>query len=166
MKRKPYPKTGLFIRFLQNATSVRLTMLLFLTIGFSATTINLQAQSCNQVEILHQSPDCFEKRQGPAGTAGGSSCVEIGVCVNQPFTYSSSVSGTGWSFNWTVTGPTAVVINPNNTSPVVNIVWPQVGVFTLTLTATDGAGNVFTYCLKVNVKDKPNANFTFAPNNV
>ena len=165
MKRKPNPNTVSFFSYLQKATSVSLTVLLFLTIGFSATTLNLQAQSCNQVEILYQSSDCFEKRQGYAGT-GGSACEEIAVCVNQPYIYTSSVSGTGWTLNWTVTGPTAVVINPNNTSAVVNIVWPQIGVYTLTLTATDGAGNVFTYCLKVNVKDKPNANFTFAPNNV
>src|SRR5436190_825450 len=119
-----------------------------------ATTMNLQAQNCRQVEILYQSPVCLDKHQGTAGL-GGSSCVETAVCVNQPYTYSSSVTGTGWTFNWTVTGPAPVVINPNNTSAVVNIVWPQVGVFTLTLTATDGLGNIFTYCLKINVKDRP-----------
>ncbi|HLF46387.1 MAG TPA: PKD domain-containing protein [Chitinophagaceae bacterium] len=125
------------------------------------------AQTCNQVEILYQAPDCFErKHQDPGGASGEKSCKEIAVCVGQPYTYSSSVTGGGWTYNWTITGPTTVVINPNNTSAVVNIVWPQIGAYTLTLTATDGGGNVFTYCLNVNVKEKPAANFTFTPNNV
>lgn len=139
---------------------------LFLAVLASATAMKLQAQTCNQVEILYQAPDCFERdHQDPGGASGGKSCKEIGVCVNQPYTYTSSVTGGGWTYNWTVTGPTTVVINPNNTSAAVNIVWPQVGTYTLTLTATDGSGNVFTYCLIVHVKDKPNANFTFTPNN-
>ncbi len=140
---------------------------LFLAVFASATAMELQAQTCNQVEILYQAPDCFERdHQDPGGASGGKSCKEIAVCVNQAYTYTSSVTGGGWTYNWTVTGPATVVINPNNTSSTVNIVWPQVGIYTLTLTATDGSGNVFTYCLKVNVKDKPNANFTFTPNNV
>ena len=140
---------------------------LFLAVTLAATAINVQAQSCNQVEILYQSADCFERdHQDPGGLSNGKTCKEISVCVNQLYTYSSSVTGGGWTFLWNVTGPNAVVINPNNTSSTINIVWPQVGVYTLTLTATDGSGNVYTYCLKVNVKDKPNANFTFAPNNV
>ncbi len=140
---------------------------LFLAVFASATAMKLQAQSCNQVEILYQSPDCFERdHQDPGGASGGKNCKEISVCVNQLYTYASSVTGGGWTYNWTATGPTTVVINPNNTSAVVSITWPQVGIYTLTLTATDGSGNIFTYCLKVNVKDKPNANFTFTPNNV
>ena len=135
MKRKPNPNTVTFFSYLQKATSVSLTVLLFLTIGFSAATRNLQAQSCNQVEILYQSSDCFDKHQGYAGTSGGSSCIEIAVCVNQPYTYSSSVSGTGWTLNWTVTGPTAVVINPNNTSAVVNIVYTPICGHTIFTTA-------------------------------
>lgn len=140
---------------------------LFLAVFASATAMELQAQTCNQVEILYKAPDCFERdHQDPGGASGGKGCKEIGVCVNQPYTYSSSVTGGGWTYNWTVTGPTTVFISPNNTSATVNIVWPQVGVYTLTLTATDGSGNIFTYCLKVNVKDKPNANFTIFNNNV
>jgi len=150
----------------KNYNLVKISIASLLTLIFAASTIAMRAQSCNQVEILYKSSECFEKRQGSAGTGGGSTCVEIAVCVNQPYQYSSSVTGIGWTYNWTVTGPTAVVINPNNTSADISITWPQVGVFTLTLTATDGAGNVFTYCLKVNVKDKPIANFSFAPNNV
>src|SRR5438128_2744099 len=114
---------------------MKTNLLLVLSVSFLllTQTMNLHAQNCNQVEILYQAPECLEKHhQGSAGL-GGSSCIEIAVCVNTPYTYSSSVT-TGWTFNWTVTGPTAVVINPNNTSAVVNIVWPQVGVFTLTLT--------------------------------
>jgi PKD repeat protein len=144
----------------------RIALAALLTLLLITNTKPATAQSCNQIEILYQSPDCFEKRQGSAGNYSGSACVETAVCVNQPYTYSSSVFGAGWALNWAVTGPTAVVINPNNTSSVVNIVWPQTGVYTLTLTATDGAGNVFTYCLKVDVKAKPIAGFTFTPNNV
>ncbi len=145
-----------------------LAILLFVAALFSATD-KLSAQSCNQVEILYTAPDCFERdSHDPIGGAGGQQkgCKEISVCVNQPYTYTSSITLPGWTFNWGVTGPTAVTINPNNTSPGVNIVWPQIGVYTLTLTATDPSGNVFTYCFKINVKEKPNANFTFSPNNV
>ncbi|REK48926.1 MAG: PKD domain-containing protein [Bacteroidetes bacterium] len=149
---------------MKKITLIGITFLLALFVNVK--TMNLHAQSCNQVEILYQSPECLEKRHGSAGLPGGSTCHEIAVCVNVPYTYSSSVTGAGWTFSWTVSGPTSVVINPNNTSANINIVWPQIGAYTLTLTATDGSANVFTYCLKVNVKDKPVANFTFSPNNV
>lgn len=140
---------------------------LFVAVLFTATTNRLSAQSCNQVEILYTGNDCFDRdHQDPGGATGGKSCKEIAVCVDQPYNYASSVTGGGWTYNWMVTGPAAVTINPNSTSPNINIVWPQVGIFILTLTATDPSGNVFTYCLKVNVKEKPNANFTFTPNNV
>lgn len=142
-------------------------IVLFVAVLFTATANQLSAQSCNQVEILYTSNDCFDRDQHDVGASGqGKSCKEIGVCVNQPYNYASSITGGGWTYNWTVTGPASVTINPNNTSPNISIVWPQVGVFILTLTATDPSGNVFTYCLKVNVKEKPNANFTFTPNNV
>lgn len=149
-------------------TSLIYLVVLSLAAVVSLTTgKKLLAQTCNQVEILYKVPDCFERdHQDPGGASGGKACKEIAVCVDQPYTYTSSVTGTGWTYNWTVTGPTTVSINPNSTSPSVNIVWPQVGTYTLTLTATDGSGNVFTYCLTVDVKEKPVANFTFSPNNV
>ncbi|MEK7225025.1 MAG: PKD domain-containing protein, partial [Bacteroidota bacterium] len=144
-----------------------LSIVLFVAVLFSATSNKLFAQTCNQVEILYTGNDCFERdHQDPGGASGGKNCKEIAVCVNQPYNYSSSITGVGWTYNWTVTGPASVTINPNNTSPNISIVWPQIGVFTLTLTATDPSGNIFTFCLKVNVKEKPNANFTIAPNNV
>jgi PKD repeat protein len=143
-------------------------IVLFIAVFFTATTNNITAQSCNQVEILYARNDCFDRNEhDPAGGAsGGKACKETAVCVNQLYNYASSITGVGWTYNWTVTGPATVTINPNNTSPNININWPQVGIFILTLTATDPSGNVFTYCLKVNVKEKPNANFTFTPNNV
>jgi len=142
------------------------TIAIFLAV-LAGSGLRLQAQTCNQVEILYTSPDCFERDQhGDPGAGGGKACKEIAVCVNNPYTYTSSVTGTGWTYNWTVTGPATVAINPNNTSSTVNISWPQVGVYILTLTATDPSGNVFSYCLKVNAKDKPVANFNFTPNNV
>lgn len=144
-----------------------LAIVLFVAVLFSATSNKLFAQTCNQVEILYTGNDCFERdHQDPGGASGGKNCKEIAVCVNQPYNYASSITGVGWTYNWTVTGPASVTINPNNTSPNISIVWPQIGVFTLTLTATDPSGNIFTFCLKVNVKEKPNANFTIAPNNV
>lgn len=142
-------------------------VVLFAAVLFTASSKQLSAQTCNQVEIIYKGNECFERdHQDPGGASGGKSCKEIAVCVNTSYTYSSSVTGTGWTYNWSVTGPTSVVINPNNTASTINIVWPQVGIYTLTLTATDPSGNVFTFCLKVNVKDKPIANFTFTPNNV
>ncbi len=142
-------------------------ILFFVAVLFTATP-SVFSQTCNQVEILYTSNDCY-KRQGhePGGGAGpGRSCMETAVCVNQPYQYSSSVTGAGWTYNWSVSGPTSIAISPSATSPSISIVWPQTGVYILTLTATDPSGNVFTYCLKINAKEKPNANFTFTPNNV
>ncbi|MEQ1675147.1 MAG: PKD domain-containing protein [Chitinophagaceae bacterium] len=131
----------------------------------SLTAGKLSAQSCNQVEILYTSPDCL-RDDHQEGASGGKGCKPIAVCVDNLYTYTSSIVLPGWTYNWTATGPSAVTINPNNTAPSVTISWPLVGVYTLTLTATDPSGNVFTYCLTVNVKAKPVANFTFTPNNV
>ncbi len=141
---------------------------LLLVVSFILSGADLMAQTCNQVEILYTAPDCLDREQhtDPSGGSGGKGCKPIAVCVDQPYTYSSSVTGAGWTYNWTVAGPTTVTISPNATSSTVSVVWPQVGAYTLTLTATDPSGNVFTYCLSVNVKDKPVANFTFSPNNV
>src|SRR5688500_7402933 len=74
------------------------------------------AQTCNQVEILYTAPDCLQTQQQNPGASGGGNCIEIGVCVNQPYTYTSSVIASGWTYNWTVAGPATVAINPINTS--------------------------------------------------
>ncbi len=144
-----------------------LAIVLFVAVFFTATSNKVSAQTCNQVEILYTGNDCFEREhQDPGGAGGGKTCKEIAVCVNQSYNYAASITGVGWTYNWAVTGPAPVTLNPNNTSPNISIMWPQTGVFTLTLTATDPGGNIFSYCLRVNVKEKPNANFTFTPNNV
>jgi PKD repeat protein len=142
----------------------RFIVLLLATVFLLAANNNLQAQSCNQVEILYNSFDCFEKSNSAVGGVDRG-CKETGVCVGQAAPYASSLSGVGWTYNWTASGPTAVTISPSNTQAV-SITWPQVGVYTLTLTATDPSGNIFTTCLTVQVKEKPIANFTFTPNNV
>lgn len=143
------------------------TVLLFAV--SSVTAGKLQAQSCNQVDILYTSPDCLrpdEFNPATGGAGGGKACKAIAVCVNNLYTYTSSIVLPGWTYSWTATGPAAVTINPNTTSSSVNIAWPQTGNYTLTLTVTDPSGNVFTNCLSVTVRDKPVANFTFTPNNV
>jgi PKD repeat protein len=125
---------------------------------------NSFAQSCNQVEILYKDLDCSEKDSHPDGAQGGKGCKAVSACKDQSYPYSALGS---WStYNWTVTGPASIFINPNNTVQNINIIWPQMGTYTLTLTVTDGSGNTFTTCLTVTVKDKPLANFTFSPNNV
>ena len=45
---------------------------LFLAVTLTATAINVRAQSCNQVEILYQSPDCFKRdSHDPGGLTNG-----------------------------------------------------------------------------------------------
>ncbi|TSA42489.1 MAG: PKD domain-containing protein [Chitinophagaceae bacterium] len=131
-----------------------------------ATSNKINAQACNQVEILHNSPDCLNTRgaNGAGFPDQGKDCKAIAVCMGQLYNYSAA--GVWASYNWSVTGPQAVTINPNNTSANISIIWPGVGVYTLTLTVTDGSGNTFTTCMTVTVKNKPIANFTFTPNNV
>lgn len=148
-------------------TNLISALLFFVAVAFTATP-SAFSQTCNQVEILYATNDCYKRTSHePGGGAGpGKACMETAACVNQLYNYSSSVTGAGWTYNWTVSGPSAVSINPSATSPNITIVWPQTGIFILTLTATDPSGNVFTYCLKINVKEKPIANFTFTPNNV
>lgn len=149
-----------------NHTRYFIALLLALTVMSAG---NLHAQTCNQVEIKYSEPDCYKKDKQDGGATlpgNGRGCKEVSACVKQNYNYAATVSGTGWSFNWTATGPSAVVFSPNNTSQSVNINWSVAGDYTLTLTATDGSGNVYTYCLLVHVKDKPVANFTFGPNNV
>ncbi|MBY0478028.1 MAG: PKD domain-containing protein [Chitinophagaceae bacterium] len=145
----------------------KFALMLLLAVCFTATANRLTAQSCNQVEILYTSPDCFDKEHSadPGGNQGRG-CKPIAVCKDQPYTYTSSIVLPGWSYLWSATGPSTVTFIPNTTSSSVTVVWPQLGAYTLTFTATDPSGNVFTSCLTVNVKDKPVANFTFTPNNV
>ena len=145
----------------------KFALMLFLAVFVSATHNKLIAQSCNQVEILYTSPDCFDKEHSAdPGGSQGRGCKPIAVCKDQPYTYTSSILLPGWTYLWTATGPSTVTILPSITSSSVTIVWPQVGAYTLTHTATDPSGNAFVSCLTVNVKDKPIANFTFTPNNV
>lgn len=121
------------------------------------------AQSCEQVQINYNEPDCYKRKdQSPAGDQNRD-CKEAAACKGVAYSYSAS--GTWATYNWTITGPATPPILPNNTSPNVNITWPVTGDYTLTLTVTDGSGNTFTTCIKVSVKDKPLANFSFTPNN-
>ena len=49
---------------------------IFLAVTLAATAMNVQAQSCNQVEILYQSPDCFKRDgQDPGGLSNGKTCI-------------------------------------------------------------------------------------------
>jgi PKD domain len=149
--------------------STKLVLVLLLSAVLSITSIQkVNAQSCNQVEILYTAPECSDRpTAGPADPGGqGKGCKEVSVCVNQLYNYASSITGMGYTYNWTVSGPTAVTINPNNTSANINISWPQAGTYTLTLTVTGPSGNVFTTCLTIRAADRPNASFTFSPNNV
>ncbi len=140
-------------------------IVLLIAIVFSIAASNkLHAQSCNQVDILFTTLDCFERSNSATGGIE-KGCKETAVCLGQAFTYSSSLNGVGWTYSWTTTGPSAVTISPSNTQTV-SIIWPQIGDYTLTLTVTDPSGNVFTTCLTVHVKERPIANFTFSPNNV
>jgi PKD repeat protein len=142
---------------------LRFFLLLFILKGISS--INVNAQACKQVDILYTEPDCYIHRS-PNGSVATDpkACKEVAACEDQPYKYISSL--TGALYLWTATGPTAVTYLPDNTTQFVNIVWPQPGVYTLTLTINDGAGNVSTNCITVNVKEKPVANFTFNPNSV
>jgi PKD repeat protein len=121
------------------------------------------SQACQQVEIIHQSPECLLPEPANRGLASGQDCTPIAVCINQPYTYKAS--GSWNTYLWAATGPVAVTGLPAST-PTVTITWPVAGVFTLNLTVTDASGNTFTNCLLVTVKDKPVANFTFSPNGV
>lgn len=123
------------------------------------------AQSCNQIEIIYQELDCAVKEQHSDVGSPGSGCKMASACDRQSYSYSAGI-GSWASYNWTVSGPAAVTINPNNTVSNITIVWPVQGNYTLTLTVTDMSGNIFTTCLTVNVKAKPVANFSFFPNNV
>lgn len=145
---------------------------LFLVLSFiiiiqTYSVISVKAQTCDQLEIIYTEPDCFKAHEGTSGQPSDQrGCKEISACVQTNNKYNSSLFGAGYvSYLWAATGPAAVTFLPNNTSPQVNIVWPVVGTYTLILTVTDINGNVFTNCLTVNVREKPVAAFTFAPNN-
>ncbi len=139
-----------------------LTLLLFIQ---TFCVFSVSAQACDQVEILYTEPDCYKKKGSNGSPGDQKACKEIAACEGQPYEYISSIASPG-TFLWTATGPAAVVFNPNNTSNFTNIVWTLPGIYTLTLTYTDLAANVSTACLSINVKEKPVANFTFAPNNL
>jgi PKD repeat protein len=128
----------------------------------------VQSQNCKQVDIVFQSLDCFK----PKGDVNGTSpvgndrrgCREVSACKNQPMNYSAS--GTGWvTYNWVTTGPAIPIITPATNVQNITVTWPVVGTYILTLTVTDINGDTLTNCIKVTVKDKPVANFSFAPTN-
>ena len=124
-------------------------------------------QSCEQVEILYNEPDCYKATHEPAqGSGDQKNCKSITVCEDQPYEYEASLSGLGYTYLWTATGPSTVVFSPNNTTDIVDIVWTVPGTYVLNLTVTDASGNTSTTCLTVLVKEKPAAAFSFAPNNV
>ena len=151
---------------MKNFTNLKFYKLAIFAFLFNfSNTISSFSQACDQLEILYTEPDCFARK----GTQNGSTdkgCKEASFCEDTPYDYISSMTGLGFTYNWSATGPSAVTFLPNNSSPQVSIVWPQIGVYTLNLTVTDAIGNVFTQCLTINVQEKPVANFTFTPNNV
>lgn len=129
------------------------------TVGFS--------QSCAQVEIKYKEPDCYKEKGGSNGSSGDpNACKHVSACEMQSYQYQSSLSGVGYTYLWTATGPASISFSPNAISDNVNIVWPVQGTYTLSLTVTDGAGNSSSACLVVSVKDKPTANFSINSNNV
>ena len=147
------------MKFLNKIQNNSLAILILLIFNFALSN-HAVAQSCNQVDILFTAPDCSSGKNAAGSQERG--CKEASACVNQTYNYASSLTGTGWTYNWNVTGPTSVSINPNNTSPSISISWPQAGAYTLNLTVTDASGNSFTKCLTVTVLERPNANFNIS----
>src|SRR5688500_7877275 len=111
------------------------------------------AQGCKQVEIEYDVPDCYKPKGGPGAISGNRDCVPVTVCEKQLYSYSAS--GGPWAtYSWVITsGPASPAINPSATAANVNITWPLQGTYILTLTVTDGAGNSFTQCIEVTVKE-------------
>ena len=148
-------------------TSKKYMMMLVTIVVVSVTShTQVSAQGCNQVEIKYTQPDCYK----PAKDHNGGSaqpprdCTPVSACVGETYPYSAA--GTWNTYLWAITsGPASPTINPSATAPAITITWPVIGTYVLTLTVTDAFGNTFTKCLEVNVRDKPNASFTFSPNN-
>jgi PKD repeat protein len=146
--------------YIKHVVIVLLSGLVFLGNPGTAT-----AQGCNQVDIKYQEPDCFKSKNSAGVPVQDHDCTPVTTCVNQNNTYAAS-SGPWVTYLWTITsGPATPPINPNNASATVNITWPVVGTYVLTLTVTDGSGNTFTKCLTITVKERPVAGFNFANNN-
>ncbi|MDZ4758202.1 MAG: PKD domain-containing protein [Bacteroidota bacterium] len=141
-------------------------MLLAIVIVSIASQTKLAAQNCSQVEILYQQPDCYKpaKDHNGGSTQPKRDCTPVSACVGETYPYSAA--GTWATYLWAITsGPASPTINPSTSAPSITITWPVIGTYVLTLTVTDAFGNTFTKCLEVNVRDKPNASFTFSPNN-
>jgi PKD repeat protein len=146
---------------------------LFLVL-LSLSNQSAYSQSCDQLEILFNEPDCEKPQTTAAGaraafSPGDASDVcqnSTSSCINTPASYVSSITGAGYTYLWSVTGPSTVTFLPNNMGPNVTISWPAIGQYKLNLTVNDGMGNILTACLNIIVKDKPVAGFTFGPNNV
>lgn len=54
-----------------------------------AASNKINAQACNQVEILHNSPDCLNTRgaNGAGFPDQGKDCKAIAVCMGQLYNY-------------------------------------------------------------------------------
>lgn len=150
-------------KIVQTRISIILVAIFFqvLLLGLLET----KAQSCDQIDIVYQGLDCGDKQEHSDVGGTNGSCQTTSACQGQKFSYSAT-SGVWNTFNWSVVGPVAVTILPNPNSQNIAIVWNTQGTYTITLTATDPSGNIYTKCLTVIVKPKPLANFIFSPNNV
>jgi hypothetical protein len=139
--------------------------LLLAFLGFFIPKQSSNAQNCVQVEILYDEPDCYLKRpNGQGSVSDPKACKPISACEDQPYEYESSITGLGYTYLWSATGPSTVTFTPYNTNDVVTTVWSTPGIYTLTLVLTDGSGNTSSSCVAVDVKEKPVANFSFGPN--
>ena len=102
---------------MKNFTNLKFYKLAIFAFLFNfSNTISSFSQACDQLEILYTEPDCFARK----GTQNGSTdkgCKEASFCEDTPYDYISSMTGLGFTYNWSATGPSAVTFLPNNSSP-------------------------------------------------